>query len=322
MAAPQQPAPDTPSAGTIIVVGSLNADLTITTARLPGPGETVAGRDFSTRPGGKGANQAVAAARLGGRVRMVGAVGKDDHGDLLLRSAEEDGVDTSLVRRHSDTPTGVAVIEVDDRGENSIVVYPGANGTVTPADIERVAPDLAEAEVLCLCFETPMPAVLAAATAAHGAGATVIVNPSPYATVPPELLAVTSVLVVNEHEAAELFEVADVASDWPSTVTAVRRFFPGDTVITLGGSGSVVIEADPADDGPGWTPVPALPVDAVDTTGSGDAFLGALALGYAQGVPVVDAARRASVVAGLAATRPGAQTSYPTTEEVGAARLD
>ncbi len=306
---------------TIIVVGSLNADLTITTARLPGPGETVSGRDFSTRPGGKGANQAVAAARLGGRVRMVGAVGQDDHGDLLLRSAEANGVDTSLVRRLAATPTGVAVIQVDERGENSIVVYPGANGTVTSTDVERMAPDLAAAAVVCLCFETPMPAVIAAATTGRGAGATVILNPSPYATVPAELLEETSVLVVNEHEAAALFGVADVTADWPSTVTAVRRCFAGDTVITLGGSGSVVIEADPAGDDAGWTAVPALAVDVVDTTGSGDAFLGALALGYAQSIPVVEAARRASVVAGLAATRPGAQTSYPTIDEVGAVTL-
>ncbi|HEX6054586.1 MAG TPA: ribokinase [Intrasporangium sp.] len=308
--------------GTIIVVGSLNADLTITTARLPGPGETVAGRDFSTRPGGKGANQAVAAARLGGRVRMVGAVGQDDHGDLLMRSAEANGVDTSLVRRLAATPTGVAVIQVDERGENSIVVYPGANGTVTSTDIERIAPDLAEAAVVCLCFETPMRAVIAAATTGRGAGATVILNPSPYATVPAELLAVTSALVVNEHEAAALFEVADVTADWPSTVAAVRRCFPGDTVITLGGSGSVVIEAaDPAGADARWTPVPALTVDVVDTTGSGDAFLGALALGYAESIPVIEAARRASVVAGLAAARPGAQTSYPTIDEVGAVTL-
>ena len=317
MAASQRPVPGAPVPGTIIVVGSLNADLTITTTRLPGPGETVAGRDFSTRPGGKGANQAVAAARLGGRVRMVGAVGQDDHGDLLLRSAEANGVDTSLVRRLAATPTGVAVIQVDERGENSIVVYPGANGTVTSTDVERIAPDLAAAAVVCLCFETPMPAVIAAATTGCAAGATVILNPSPYATVPAELLEVTSVLVVNEYEAAALFEVADITADWPSTVMAVRRCFAGDTVITLGGSGSVVIEADPAGDD-SWTAVPALTVDVVDTTGSGDAFLGALALGYAQSIPVIEAARRASVVAGLAATRPGAQTSYPTIDEVGA----
>ncbi|CAH0198894.1 ribokinase [Plantibacter cousiniae (nom. nud.)] len=297
----------------IVVVGSLNADLVVRTARFPQPGETLTGSELAVIPGGKGANQAVAAGRLGGDVTMVGAVGDDAHGSLLLESLSSSGVDVIRIARRDDVATGTAVITVDDAGENTIIVSPGANGTLTPDRIGGAWTALDGAGVVCLCLEVPIDTVLETARRGAAAGALVLLNLSPYGPVPEELLQVTGVLLVNEHEAADLAGVDPEKAGWEAVATALRSHGIRRAVVTTGAAGSVVIdgEADP-------TSVPSPTVDAVDTTGCGDAFMGALALRLAAGDELVDAARFASTVGSYAATGAGAQASYPDQEQLAA----
>jgi ribokinase len=305
-----------PASG-VVVVGSLNADLTITTDRLPSAGETVAGHDFAIRPGGKGANQAVAAARLGGAVSIIGAVGDDDHGRLLVQAADRDGIDTDSIVRIADTPTGVAVIEVDAHGENTIVVFPGANGRLEPHHVEQEADSIAAAAVVCLCLESPLETVMAAARLGHKASATVVLNLSPFREVPADVLADADLLLVNEHEAAQLLGSTDPTLDWEATARGFTARGVRDVVVTLGARGSMVIQGGP-ENLPVLTQVPAVPTHVVDTTGCGDAFTGAVADSLARGEGLLAAARRAAVVASMAAAAEGAQDSYPTLEEVDA----
>lgn len=276
----------------IVVVGSLNADLVVRTERFPKPGETLQGSDLAILPGGKSANQAVAAGRLGGTVRMIGAVGDDGNGALLRESVASAHVDTTHVAVRQGVATGTAVITVDAAGENTIVISGGANATLTPEDLPARAFD--GAGVLGLCLEVSIDVVLAAARAGRAAGATVLTNLSPFGSVPQELLDLTDVLLVNEHEAAELGD------------HGVAR-----SIVTRGGAGCTVHDgdADPVD-------VDAVRVDPVDTTGCGDAFMGAVALRLDAGDSLVDAARFAVGVGAYAATKPGAQASYPTTSEL------
>lgn len=299
----------------VVVVGSLNADVTIRTDRLPSAGETVAGRDFATRPGGKSANQAVAAARLSGAVTLIGAVGHDAHGSMLVRAANREGIDTDSVVRIADTPTGVAVIEVDAHGENTIVVFPGANGRLAPHHIEHQAGRIQAAAVVCLCLESPLETVMAAARLGHQAGATVLLNLSPFREVPSDLLTDADLLLVNEHEAAQLLGSTDPSVDWDVTARGFSVLGVRDVVVTLGALGSMVIQGG-ADGFPVLTAIPAAPADVVDTTGCGDAFTGAVAESLARGEGLVTAARRASLVASRAAGTEGAQDSYPTLSEV------
>ncbi|ROS70209.1 ribokinase [Curtobacterium sp. PhB172] len=277
---------------TIVIVGSLNADLVVRTERFPKPGETLHGSDLAILPGGKSANQAVAAGRLGGTVRMIGAVGDDGNGALLRDSVAAAGADTTHVAVREGVATGTAVITVDAAGENTIVISAGANGTLTPDDVPADAFD--DAGVLGLCLEVSIDVVLAAARAAHAAGVTVLTNLSPFGDVPAELLELTDVLLVNEHEAASLGE------------HGVAR-----SIVTRGGSGCVVHDgdADPVS-------IDAVRVEPVDTTGCGDAFMGSVALRLAAGDSLVDAARFAVGVGAYAATKAGAQASYPTTAEL------
>ncbi len=306
------------SAGSgVVVVGSLNADLTITTDRLPSAGETVAGRDFATRPGGKGANQAVAAARLGGAVSLIGAVGDDAHGSMLVQAATRDGIATDSIARIAGVPTGVAVIQVDARGENTIVVFPGANGLLEPELVDGAARRIADAAVVCLCLESPIETVMAAARLGHQSGATVMFNLSPYKEVPAELLADADLLLVNEHEAAQLLGSGDVTLDWEGTAREFARLGAREVVVTLGAQGSMVIQ-DGAGGSPVLTPIAVVPAVVVDTTGCGDAFTGAVADSLARGEGLVAAARRAAIVASMAAAAEGAQDSYPTLSAVNA----
>lgn len=265
---------------TVLVVGSLNADLVVRTDRFPSAGETVAGADLVVGPGGKGANQAVAAARVGGDVAMVGVVGADAHGTLVRDSVAAAGVDVSRVVTRPDATTGTAVITVDARADNTIVVSPGANGTLSESDL----PAFDDVAVLTLSLEAPLDTVLAAARAARAAGTTVLLNLSPFGPVPDGLLESTDVLVVNEHEAALLGK------------HPVAR-----TIVTHGAQGCVV------DDAGATTTVDALRVDPVDTTGSGDAFLAAVAVRLAAGDALADAARHAVRVGAFAVTVAGAQ---------------
>lgn len=265
---------------TVLVVGSLNADLVVRTERFPSAGETVAGADLVVGPGGKGANQAVAAARVGGDVAMVGVVGADAHGTLVRDAVAAAGVDVTRVTTRPDATTGTAVITVDARADNTIVVSPGANGTLSAGDL----PAFDDVAVLTLSLEAPLDTVLAAARAARAAGTTVLLNLSPFGPVPDGLLESTDVLVVNEHEAALLGE------------HPVTR-----TIVTHGAQGCVV------DDAGATTTVDALRVDPVDTTGSGDAFLAAVAVRLAAGDALADAARCAVRVGAFAVTVSGAQ---------------
>ena len=305
-----------PASG-VVVVGSLNADLTITTDRLPSAGETVAGHDFAIRPGGKGANQAVAAVRLGSALSLVGAVGDDVHGNMLVQAADRDGIDTDSIVRIAGTSTGVAVIEVDANGENSIVVFPGANGRLAPHHVEQEAERIAAAAVVCLCLESPLETVIAATRLGHKAGAIVMLNLSPFKEVPAEVLADADLLLVNEHEAAQLLGSTDPTLDWEATARGFTARGVRDVVVTLGARGSMVIQGGP-EDLPVLTPIPAAPTSVVDTTGCGDAFTGAVADSLARGEGLVAAARRAAVVASMAAATEGAQDSYPTLSEVNA----
>ncbi|TDT81836.1 ribokinase [Arthrobacter sp. AG258] len=307
--------------GRIVVVGSLNADLTIYCERLPQPGETVHGNGFAVNPGGKSANQAVAAGRLGGHVSLVGAVGDDANGNMLQASVAGAGVDVGHVRTSSE-PTGVAVIAVDAHGENNIIISAGANGTLSPADVAGAADVLDGAAVVSLCLEVAMPTVLAAAQAGHDAGATVLLNLSPYAHIPAELAELTDVLLVNAHEAALFLGPgasvpgADAhAAQWDT----VRERFAGrgirQVLVTLGAHGSVVLDSEAAP-GAQVTFVAPTRVDAVDTTGAGDAFTGAVAVRLAAGDALAEAAAFASVAAALATTRKGTQAAYPETADV------
>jgi ribokinase len=292
----------TPVEAAIAVVGSLNLDLVVRVPRLPGPGETVSGDEVFRNPGGKGANQAVAAARLGRGVAMVGCVGDDEAGRELLASLEADGVDRSRVRVVDGVPTGTAFITVGEGGENQIVVSPGANARLAPDDVATAGTALAAAAVTLLQLEIPLETVVAAARAAGG---TVVLNPAPVRALPADLLGEVDVLVPNRVELAQLApgrvpatveEAAELAGRLP--VRAV--------VVTLGADGALVVEHGRA------RHVPAVPVRPVDTTAAGDAFCGGLADALAAGATLEDAARRAVRVAAAACLRQGAQASLPT----------
>ncbi|ATL27025.1 ribokinase [Streptomyces formicae] len=289
----------------IAVLGSANMDLVAYVAKAPQRGETVTGREFRTVPGGKGANQAVAAARAGATVSMIGAVGTDAHGTRLRSALEHSGVDTDLLRT-VETATGTAHIVVDDDGGNSIVVIPGANGTLTalaPGDEGLIA----SADALLLQLEVPLDGVLAAAQAARRHGVRTVLTPAPAQPLPPELLAATDLLLPNEHEAAALTGIAD---DPRAAAGALLSQVP-EVVITLGSRGSLYAArgADPV-------VVPARRVTAVDTTGAGDTFAGTLAVALAEGNSVADALGWASAAAALSVQRTGASASMPYRSEI------
>ncbi|WP_030784011.1 ribokinase [Streptomyces sp. NRRL S-920] len=295
----------------IAVLGSANMDLVAYVTRAPRRGETVTGREFRTIPGGKGANQAVAAARAGATVSMIGAVGTDVFGARLRSTLEHSGVDTDLLRT-VETPTGTAHIVVDDEGGNSIVVVPGANGTVkglTPGDEALIA----SANALLLQLEIPVKGALTAARAARRHGVRTVLTPAPAQELPEELLAATDLLLPNEHEAATLTGIAD---DPRAAARSLLSQVP-EVVITLGSRGSLYAArgAEPV-------MVPAPRVTAVDTTGAGDTFAGTLAVALAEGRPVPDALTWASSAAALSVQRPGASASMPYRKEIDARAAD
>lgn len=283
----------------VIVVGSVNLDYTVTVDRHPRPGETVLGGDTVTAPGGKGGNTAVAAARIGAGVALLGAVGTDPAGGLLLDALSAAGVDTALVRR-ADGPSGAAYITVDPGGENAIVVSPGANAQVNRADVDRARAAIESATVLFAVLEVPLATVRYAVATAAAAGVRVVLNASPVADLPPATLTVLDPLIVNQHEAAVLLGRTDPgpAADLAS---GLRELGPRSAVVTLGAAGAVVAEAA------GTTEIPAPRVAVVDTTGAGDAFSGALCGRLAAGAGLVEAAREAVAHAAQAVQRPGAQ---------------
>ncbi|WP_394360240.1 ribokinase [Amycolatopsis sp. SB7-3] len=281
----------------VLVIGSANADLVVPVDRRPGGGETVLGGDTILSPGGKGANTAVAAARLGADVALLGAVGDDPYGELLKRSLAESGVDTGSLRT-SERPTGIAYITVTPDGENSILVSPGANSALRPEDV-----DLDGAEIVVLSLEIPLETVEHAVAKAVERRVKTLLNLSPAAELSAKTLQGLDVLLVNEHEAAFLL---GGEADFPKLLD----LGPKAAVVTLGAKGAAVVTPD------GVTEVPSPKVEAVDTTGAGDAFAGALATSLAKGAELVDAAREAVKVAAITVTRQGAQPSYPTASEL------
>lgn len=289
----------------VVVVGSINADLVLEVPRHLHPGETLLGRNGSVLPGGKGANQAVAAARLGARVAMVGAVGTDANAATALSELRRAGVDLTAVRT-VDGPTGLAVVTLADDGENSIVVIPGANAATDVPAVEAASATITGASVCVLQAEIPLDAVGRAARLAHDAGRRVVLNVAPACRLPLDVLRLADPLVVNEHEAAILLG-ADPGTPVPAEQTARDLAAIGvrSVVLTLGASG--VVGLDQA----GVWSLRARPVTARDTTGAGDAFVGALAVGLAEGSTVHDAALLATRVAAASVQRLGAQPSYP-----------
>jgi ribokinase len=295
----------------IVVVGSSNTDMIIKTARLPKPGETVIGGAFSMAAGGKGANQAVAAARAGAAVSFIARVGQDMFGDQALQGFLNDSIDADHVVRDADAPSGVALIFVDERGENSIAVASGANANLTPHDILAARDVITSADVLVMQLETPLDTVRAAAEMAREHGVRVVLNPAPAQPLGDDILRHVSVLTPNETE-AELLTGVKVESEQDAESAARELAARGiETVlITLGARGAFVF--DPTCRGL----VPGFRVEAVDTTAAGDVFNGALAVALAEGTPLADAVAFANAAGALSATRLGAQPSAPTRAEI------
>ncbi|MEU2931277.1 ribokinase [Streptomyces sp. NPDC007251] len=294
----------------LLVVGSANADLVVAVERRPGPGETVLGSDLAVHPGGKGANQAVAAARLGARTALLARVGDDAHGRMLLDSQRAAGVDTTGVLTGG-APTGVALITVDPSGDNSIVVSPGANARLTPQDVKAAAGLLRASRVVSAQLEVPLETVVEVVRGL-APGSRFVLNPSPPRPLPDEVVAACDPLIVNEHEAKVILGdtvTGETPEDWARALLARG---PRSVVVTLGGEGALVATRDAT------TRIAPVTVDAVDTTGAGDAFTAALAFGLGAGVGLEVAAAYAARVGALAVTRRGAQDSYPTAEEVDA----
>jgi ribokinase len=300
----------TPSLADVCVVGGLNMDLVVRAPRLPRPGETALGQSFARFPGGKGANQAVAAARLGASVRMVGQVGQDPFGDELVAGLEREGVDTAGVRRVS-TPTGVALIVVDDTGHNFIVWVPGANAAWEKGAVADVESWAARCRLLVLPLEVPRGVVQRAIRAAKKAGARVILNPAPHRAGDESCFGDVDVLVPNEVEAALFAGVEpEERPDWPVVAQRLRSLGPRAVVITLGSEGALVAGEE------GTHRVPTFPVEVADTTAAGDAFVAGLAVAVLRGMPLLEAVRFANAAGAVAVTRAGAQPSLPRAPEV------
>ena len=324
----------------ICVVGSANVDLTFRTPRFPLPGETLAGRSLHQGMGGKGANQAVAAARLGAQVAFVARVGNDAFGTLAIAGCQAERIDTSFVQRDAARPTGTAAILVDDQAENCIIVVAGANDGLTPDDIKAASSVIEQADLVLCQLETPLDTTLEAFRIARAAAVLTVLTPAPVAFVTDELLALCDVCVPNITEIAALSGCPHTAAklersfrtqqesqlkalttlatndrpenheDAVQAAELVRKRGVKRVVLTMGGKGVMVI------DDAGATHIPAIKVEAVDTTGAGDAFTAALAVLLADGLDLRTAARRASIVAAISVTRIGTQSAFPTLEEV------
>ena len=291
--------------GNVLVIGSINIDLVVTSDRLPRPGETVLGGRFAVHDGGKGANQAVAAARAGAQVTMIGAVGTDAHGDRALAALDAEGIDTTRIRRLDDQPTGVAIIAVGPRGENQIVVAPGANGTLNLDAEDHAA--IGAADVLLTNHEIPAEASLDALRAAAAAGVTAILNPAPARALSAEVLALGPILTPNEHELI----VAIGNDETGAALDELASRNRGPIVVTQGPAGALLADGDRRERFEGR---PAT--DAVDTTGAGDTFCGVLAAWLAQGHPLEEAIRAANAAASLSVSAAGARDGMPVQDAI------
>jgi ribokinase len=309
------------TSGRVLVVGSVNADLVVSVARLPGPGETVTGGRLARHGGGKSANQAVAAARLGAAVELVAAVGDDDLGAEALAELEREGVGVAGVARIAGTPTGVALIVVDEAGENQIAVASGANGELGREAVEAAvtgagpaggaAPGARPPAVVLLGLEVPDAAVRAGALAGAAAGARLVLNPAPARVLEDAVLDLGPVLTPNAAEALALTGAADPEA----AARSLTERTGAPAIVTLGAEGALLAEPGAAAERIG-----AWAVEVVDTTGAGDAFNGALAAGLASGAPLADAVRLAVTAAGMSCRAAGARAGMPRREELRAAR--
>lgn len=295
----------------VTIVGSLNMDLIVLSPRIPQPGETILGKGFRTAPGGKGANQAVAAAQLGAQVSMIGSVGEDAFADSLLENLASAGVDHRFVTRDQGNATGVALIVVDDRGQNSIVVASGANMHLKPAHLESAEGAIAQADVLLLQLEVPLDTVTRAAEIARTHQVTVVLNPAPARALPKALLSLVDFLIPNETETA-LLSGMPVRNQDEIEVAAksLRALGVGNVILTLGERGALLTGSSESQ------LYPAFKVNPVDTTAAGDAFMGAFAVALGEGVSLSDAIRFGNAAGALATTKLGAQPSLPTRAEV------
>jgi ribokinase len=295
----------------IAVVGSLNMDLVVRSPRIPVPGETIIGRQFQTLPGGKGANQAVAAARLGAEVAMVGRVGQDEFAKVLLHNLAANNVDHTFVFPDPGAPTGVALITVDNAGQNSIVVVSGANAHLSPAYVEVAESVIASARVLLLQLESPLVTVIRAAEIARAHGVSVILNPAPASAEPllGRLLSLVDIIIPNETETS-LLTGLPVENDAQTRIAAaeLRRMGVGTIILTLGARGALLAD---------WHETklfPAFNITPVDTTAAGDAFVGGFGVALAEGMPLPEAIRWGNAAGALATTQLGAQPSLPARE--------
>lgn len=301
---------DTPK---LVVVGSSNTDMVVKSRKIPAPGETVTGGQFVIAPGGKGANQAVAAARLGANVTFVAKVGSDIFGDQAVEGYNKEGIATDLILRDAEHATGVALILVDEQGENLISVASGANHALTPQDVERAAERIEQADAVMLQLEIPMDVVKRTAELAAAAGVPVILDPAPAPENPldEDLLRHVTYLTPNESEAQGLTGI-QVDDEATARVAAQELLNAGaqNVIVTLGTKGSLVATGDEMAFVPSWQ------VKSRDSTAAGDAFNGGLAVALARGQSLQEAARQASLVGALSVTKMGAQPSLPTADEL------
>ena len=295
----------------IVVVGSSNMDLVVKSERIPAAGETILGGDFIVVPGGKGANQAVAAAKLGANVCFIAKLGEDVFAAQSLANFEKEGVHTSHIQQTQDAPSGVALIMVDEEGENSIVVAPGANLKLSPDDVRAAKTEIEAAGAVVAQLEVPLETIQSAAELANSSGVPFVLDPAPARELPPGLLAMVDVLTPNETEAQILtgIEVTNEDSAREASKDLIERGVKA-VILTLSSKGFVLVDNGHDEY------VSAHRVQAVDSTAAGDAFTGSLAVGIAQGNRLLDAASFANYVAALSVTRMGAQSSMPTLQEV------
>jgi ribokinase len=304
-------------AGKVVIVGSLNMDLVACAARIPVVGETITGHRYFDEPGGKGANQAYAVARLGGQAAMLGRVGSDDFGRRMRENLQRVGCDVSLLKTIPNTVSGIALIFVSDDGHNSIIIVPGANGRLSPEDVEAAEENLKGADLVLLQLENPIPSVIAAARVARRVGARVVLDPAPAPPkpLPDELLPLVDVLTPNETEAAILagLEPCRLDTRQAGEIAQKLRARGAKTVIVkLGDQGCLLV-----DDGQPRA-LPAPQVKAVDTTAAGDVFNGGLAVALAEGAALAKACLFGNACAALSVTRMGTQAATPTRAEVDA----
>jgi ribokinase len=292
----------------IVVIGSANTDMVIKTERIPHPGETVIGGEFIMAAGGKGANQAVAAARLGAQVTFIARLGVDVFGDQAVAGYDREGIDTSYIVRDDAVPSGIAMIFVDIRGENSIAVASGANAHLDIQDVDRARDAIVQADVVLVQLEIPLPAVRHALKVARKANVLTILNPAPGQKLDPDLLAMVSILTPNEHEVQMVAGILDR----DAAVKNLLNVGIDAVLVTLGSAGVFWSSSQNA------KVVPSFGVHAVDTTAAGDAFNGGLACALGQGLSMEEAIRYANAVAAISVTRMGAQPSLPSKDEVSA----